>query len=236
MKKPLPRFHSPSGFASLLLASCIALTPFSAAHAQSVPSPKPAADDSWSYNTIDLWSSKVLTEMRLKTIGIDDDYIRLFIESKADSGTGELMMPRGFETTARADLNSVMMFCGERQEKLLYKWPLEPGKKWNFQIRQEMQANNNQSNGEATVLTNNFEAEVKGWETVDTPAGKFKAIKTVYKNNWTLDHNAAAGLIVITSWYSPQVKREIQSISETFSPDGLPEARTRQQLVSYQVK
>lgn len=220
-------------FAGLMLAACLVIAP--TAHAQSVPSPKPAAEDTWSYNTIDLWSSRELGQMTLKTIGVDDDYIRLFIESKANTGNGELMMPKAFETTGRADMNSVTMFRGEREEKIMYKWPLEPGKKWTFQIRQEVPVNNTEPDSESQVLTNQFEAEVKGWETIDTPAGKFKAIKTVYKNKWSLEHNPANGLVVITSWYSPQVKREVQSISETFTPEGMPEARTRQQLLSYQV-
>ncbi|MES2105072.1 MAG: hypothetical protein V4634_13725 [Pseudomonadota bacterium] len=234
MKNPTLRLRPAAAFASLALACCALIAP--AARAQSAPSPKLAADDTWSYSTIDLWSSRVLGEMTVKTLGVDDDFIRLFVENKSNSGNGELVMPRAYETTGRADLNSVMMFRGEREEKVLYKWPLEPGKKWSFQIHQELVANGGQPGGEPQVLTNHFEAEVKGWETVDTPAGKFKAIKTVYKNNWALDHQLANGLVVITSWYSPQAKREVQSISETFSPEGLPEARTRQQLVSYQVK
>ncbi len=229
-------FRYAARVAGLALLCGFAFAP--AAQAQSAAQPKPATDDSWSYNTVDLGSTRVLSEISMKTLGIEDKYVHLFIESKTNSGDGELEMPKAFETIDNADMNSVLSFRGERQDKILYKWPLEPGKKWSFQLRQEVPAGERTGEpfaSEMQVITNHFEAEVKGWEMVDTPAGRFKAIKTVYKNNWALESKLASGLVVITSWYSPQVKREVLSISETFTPDGLPQTRTRQQLLSYQV-
>ncbi|WP_394778387.1 hypothetical protein [Undibacterium sp.] len=234
--------HYPTSFrhtvslSSLLLLCGLAFAP--AVHAQSAAQPKPTTDDSWSYNTVDLGSARIVSEVSLKTVGIEDKYVHMFVESKTNNGDGELEMPKAFETTDNADMNSVLSFRGERQEKILYKWPLEPGKKWSFQLRQEVPGIDQPgepSASEMQVITNRFDAEVKGWETVDTPAGRFKAIKTVYKNNWALDSKLASGLVVITSWYSPQVKREVLSISETFTPDGQAQSRTRQQLLSYQV-
>ncbi|MES2070171.1 MAG: hypothetical protein V4488_07480 [Pseudomonadota bacterium] len=212
----------------------VSLVALNSAYAQSVQAPVPAAGNSWSYKTSDMWSAKLISESTLKTVGVSGEYVRIFYETKSASKNGEFVMPQTSESTTRADLNSVIMYKGERQENPWYKWPLEAGKKWSFQIKQELPPT-----GSATipqVMTQNIDAEVKGWETLELPAGKLKAIKIVYKSTWTAVNPASNGTSVSTTWYSPDVKRFVQYTSENFGPDGSPQARTLQQLVHYEVK
>jgi hypothetical protein len=85
-------------------------------------------------------------------------------------------------------------------------------------------------------MTMTVNAEVTGWETVDIPAGSFKALKLIYKTNWSTDNPPLSGTSTGTAWYSPDAKLPVQVVYEVFGADGSPQTRTKTQLVQYQVK
>ena len=205
-----------------------------AAQAQSVSAPAAEEGNTWEFQTLDLWSGKMTSRMTRKTIGVAGEYARMLYETTEVGKTGEFIKPRVNEGTMRADLNSNVMYRGEKQERTTYKWPLEPGKKWTYQIKEDLPLAANASTPQ--VITNTTEVEAKGWEPVEVPAGKFKALKLVYKNSWSTENPVSKGIGISTSWYCPDIKTVVQSTFESFEADGSPQTRTKSQLIRYSAK
>ena len=219
-------------FICTLFAACCLLV--SGAHAQSIAAPVAEEGNSWEFQTLDLWSGKTTSRMTRKTIGVAGEYARMLYETTDVGKAGEFIKPRVNEGTIRADLNSNIMYRGEKLERITYKWPLEPGKKWSYQIKEDLPLAANATTPQ--VITNNTDAEVKGWEVIEVPAGKFKALKLVYKNAWSTENPVSKGISISTSWYCPEIKTVVQSTYESFGADGSPQTRTKDQLIRYSAK
>ncbi|MDB5764797.1 MAG: hypothetical protein JWQ21_3792 [Herminiimonas sp.] len=204
-----------------------------AAQAQSIEAPIPTQGDSWQFQTINLWTSNLISRTSKKTIGASGEYVRSYFDTQSIGQNGEIMKPEVSEGTARADLNQVVMYRGEKQERTWYKWPLVQGKKWSHQIKEELPPIAGAT--QTRTITSTVNAEVIGWETLEVPAGKFKTMKIVYKTSWVMDSPSATGVGMSTSWYSPDAKINVQSVYESFGADGSPQVRTKTQLIHYQV-
>jgi len=213
---------------SIFLVAAISLT-INSARAQSVDAPVLTAGLKWDYQTTDMWSNKLILRQSTRVIGVAGDYARMSYESTPVGAKFELTKPTTSEGTVRADLNSSATYRGEKMDKIWYKWPLELGKKWNYVVKTDLAPVGTST--QPQVMTSNFAAEVKSFESIEVPAGKFKAIKIVYKGNWSTENPAASGTSVSTSWYSPEAKNFVQYTYEAFGADGVPQTRTIQQLV-----
>ena len=151
--------------------------------------------------------------------------------------TGEVGRPQQNEATLRADLNATSMSGSEKYEKLYYKWPLEPGKKWISQFKGDIAPAT--ANAAPQVITTTLNVEVKGWEKLSTPAGEFNALKIVAKGNWTVSNSTLAngsGTFTATRWYSPDAKSDVQYNYEAYGADGAPLTKTRQVLSNVNFK
>ncbi|MFZ6816237.1 hypothetical protein ACO0K3_17330 [Undibacterium sp. Rencai35W] len=200
--------------------------------AQSVRAPAIVEGDTWEFRTINMWSSKPISQFSKKTIGISGEYARMFYETRTLGKGEEFVKPQVSEGTVRTDLNMTVMFKNDKMEQTWYKWPLEPGKKWEFQYKQEFPSATNSAQIQVSIT--NTKAEVIGWETVEVPAGKFKALKIVYKNSWTMDNPTSSGTTQNIVWYSPDTKSSVQTTFESFGADGSPQTRTNQQLTRFE--
>jgi hypothetical protein len=104
---------------------------------------------------------------------------------------------------------------------------------------------------------------VVGWEDVEVPAGKFKALKIEAEGSWsgeiapqtTASAASQAGALGTTAvvqtvnvkaetvtgrlyqayWYAPEVKREVKSVEENYDTNGVRTARFTNDLESYKV-
>ena len=169
-----------------------------------------------------------------KTIGVAGEYERMLYETTDVGRAGEFIKPRVVEGTIRTDLNTNVMYRGEKLERTSYKWPLETGKKWSYQVKEDLPLAANATTPQ--VFITNTDVEVKGWETVEVPAGKFKAIKLVYKTSWTTENPVSKGNSTNSTWYCPDVKTIVMSTYESFGIDGSPQTRTKEHLIRYSAK
>jgi hypothetical protein len=217
--------------AMFLTSCCLAAN---VASAQSVSAPVAEEGNTWEFQTVDLWSGKMTSRLTRKTIGVSGEYARMMYETTDVGKAGEFVKPRVTEGTMRADLNFNVMYRGEKLERIAYKWPLEPGKKWSYQIKEDLPLAANATVPQ--VVTTNTDVEVKGWESIEVPAGKFKVLKLQYKNSWSTENPASKGITLATTWYCPEIKTIVQSTFESFGADGSPQTRTRDQLVRYSAK
>jgi hypothetical protein len=212
----------------LMFISCCTLN---TVNAQSVDAPVFTPGGHWDYQNYDLWSNRLTSRLATKVVGVSGDFVRMQYETTNVGDKGELMKPTVTEATIRSELNAYTMFRGERMEKVFYKWPLEPGKKWTYQYKNDLPPT-----GTATTpqtMTTNVNAEVVGWETIEVPAGKFKVLKIIYKANTITENPFSTAASTSMQWYSPDVKGEVQSSFEAIGADGMPQARTMRQLVQY---
>ena len=105
------------------------------------------------------------------------------------------------------------------QEARWLQWPLEPGQSWRFErpIAQGIQI---------------WETEVKGWEEVEVPAGKFRTIRVVIslvRNPDTLYTTQ------VTMWYSPEVKSYVKKTEYAAYEASIPVRRDTRELTHYQL-
>jgi hypothetical protein len=207
------------------------------AHAQSVQQPVFKEGDFWEYQMFDSWSNRMTSTFSKQVIGISGDFIRVSYDLREISKTGDISRPQQNEATLRADLNATSMSGGEKYEKLYYKWPLEPGKKWIAQFKGDLAPAT--ANAAAQVIATTLNVEVKGWEKLTTPAGDFNTLKIIAKGNWVTSNSTQAngtGTFTATRWYSPDARSDVQYTYEAFGADGAPLTKTRQVLSSVNLK
>lgn len=137
-------------------------------------------------------------------------------------------------------------------------FPLAPGKSWTVDYTE---ANPNRVH---TREQFHYVYEVKDWEDITVPAGKFKAVKIEAEGDWSADVpariDAAAGSHVDADsalamagtfkhgpqtftghvykaiWYVPEVGRWVKSVDEAFDANGERNERLTSTLESYNVK
>lgn len=105
------------------------------------------------------------------------------------------------------------------QEARWVQWPLEPGRTWKFEVPIA-----------AGIRT--WEAHVTGWEEVEVPAGKFKAIRVV------LDLIANPDPLLgwkTTVWYSPEVKWFVKKTDYGTYEASVPIRRDTRELKKYRL-
>lgn len=136
-------------------------------------------------------------------------------------------------------------------------FPLTVGKSWTLRYEEERPA---RTNFKSQLW--NFKYMISGFETVEVPAGKFKALKIEAEGDWTgevaaaqnvvqgtqTDQNGAsittkvenipagtklAGRSYKAFWYAPEVKRWVKSVEEYYSPGGSRSERYTSELESF---
>ncbi len=80
--------------------------------------------------------------------------------------------------------------------RLLYVWPLVPGRRWEQTVTRETPRDNQTEEITSTC-------QVKAEETITVPAGAFRALKIVC-------HNKRTDAFMYELWYSPEVKQVIR--------------------------
>ena len=213
--------------ATFLFLSAIA---FSNAFAQSpapVEAPEFVIGDRWVFRQVDLHNDEEQNKWENKVTGLQDDSVQFAGVTLAHKDASKV--GRSFKATAS---RSTLTFPDSRiveGKEVKFDFPLEVGKTWkyDYKIRRD------DGNG---FITLSAEAKVDGWEDVEVPAGKFKALKVthfiIYLNVNSSGRRTNRQLLK-TYWYSPQVKREVKYEYVDRSNVG---DRTRTELVEYEVK
>ena len=139
-----------------------------------------------------------------------------------------------------------------------YAFPMSVGKSWDLEYTDDHPSNKGHKSE-----THRLKYRVVGWEEVEVPAGKFKALKIEADGAWTGEiaprtaasvvtqagaqgTTAAAETVNITAetvtgrlyrayWYAPEVKREVKSVEENYDTNGVRSARFTNELESYKV-
>jgi hypothetical protein len=139
-----------------------------------------------------------------------------------------------------------------------FAFPMSVGKSWDLEFTDD-HPNNKAHKSE----TRRLKYHVVGWEDVEVPAGKFKALKIEADGMWTGEiaprtaasiatQSGAQGTAAVAQtvnvtaetvtgrlyqayWYVPEVKREVKSVEENYDTSGTRSARFTNELESYKV-
>jgi hypothetical protein len=210
---------------ALTTAALIATSP---ATSQTVPAPKVALGDTWTYRITDQWSGRPKGEFTTSVIGVLDDFVRLSTEAKSIAANGSGTLNPAVETTTRANMDTVYVINGKTSTRVNFAWPLSAGKQWNYEYAVSVP--------NAPNATFRVTAEATGWEDVQTAVGKFRALKVAHSGTWDAGSGAASGKVAWTYWYAAEVKSFIRYKIEMTGADGAPGLREVTELIAVRVQ
>ncbi len=110
----------------------------------------------------------------------------------------------------------------------LIEFPIEPGKTWQYAMTF--------TGAQGYDLVLRGTAKVAGWEDVQVPAGKFRALKIEHDSNLRGERGPFTANRKILVWYVPELKRWARYDFTQTSNRADSQNRFRFELVSFQVK
>ncbi len=173
---------------AVIYISCIALigsTVPTIAFAQKVDRPEIKIGDRWKMERKDGFTKVVQFTEEIAVVNVAPDKMTITLDGQPSVMTPDLSILEN----AR--------FQYEQPYDLL-KFPLESGKEWSFKPKWK-----NKQSGQ--TFSGTFDAEVKGFEKIQTPAGDFDAVKIEAKGY-------LAWSVRITYWYAPKAKAIVRMI------------------------
>lgn len=193
------------------------------AAAQAIPRPDVKKDDSWTYrgtNAVGPAQHIYVTEVT----HVDETVIITVTTVTDGKDINTVKNAREIDSTWTRDWNAVITHTGRIYvpHAGTFKFPLEPGSV--HDIRYELRRRSDARTLSAGVGS----GEVVGWESVEVPAGRFRAMKVRQRAVWQTPGIAGQSVFDIIFWYVPEVRRWVKL--ETTSMPPLIE-----ELVSYQL-
>ena len=187
-----------------------------------VPRPEVKIGDSWTYRRIDLQTNKP-TGFSLIRVTFANDRA---IQTTSHSGRKEQL-----DATWTAEWNAVSsprdgIFEPHRG---LLKFPLQAGA--TYKVVYDMK----RPQKGAFQAKHDRTAKVVGWEEVEVPAGKFRALKIEIEGTFQRVDKSIAGTAKNVIWYVPEVKRWVKWAFEIKASRG-PLNGFALELVEYKVQ
>jgi hypothetical protein len=188
-------------YVAIVLAAC--LTYCAPALAQRIERPVFHVGDTWTYRRVDepltFQSFREYSVTQVKTITkISPDEFELAVESISESGE------KTFSTEQSSlDFNDYVKLSSDqpRQEIRTWKWPVDVGDTWKYEYPVKAGAQV-------------WEARVVGWEEVEVPAGRFRALKV--EREMLSDPGGGKARTAIV-WFSPEAKVIVKRVDRANS-------------------
>jgi hypothetical protein len=224
-----------------------------AAHAASVDTPALKAGDTWAYTqTIETgtqgWVRKD-EQISVERVTSDSVMIALKLSGSDQPPVEEL---RGLDWSRSTDINGKQQVVSQPMA-----FPLSEGKKWDMSYTQE------HPDALHTSQTVHCKYVATGWEDIQVPAGKYKALKIEGDGEWSavlaphagvsaqglavpggtatftqsqrVAPRTISGRFYWAYWYVPALKRYVKSVEETYSTTGVRSKRITEELTSSQI-
>ena len=216
--------------AAALLAACA--TPPGSDALLARPEVKPG--DRWSYSAINHLTSAPGESYEVRATFADGNVI-MGVATWEDAAEGDVSWTAEWNavvssTDGMGMFDRVGVFD---PHSALFKFPLRVGASWNSVYEVQLPRRNDlRVRHERTV-------RVAGYEDVEVPAGRFRALKLVAEGTYRrLDFTRASGSTRTAVWYVPAVKRWVKLTHEEFSGTGgtRPAVQREDALVSFKVQ
>ena len=153
---------------------------------------------SWTYRSTNVLGPGV--QDHETRVSFADDKVILVVSTRKSDG-------KEFDSSWTSDWNAVTSHSGRmyRPHSGFYQFPLRVGDKYSIKFEFLRPRGNNVieiSTGTATVV---------GWETVEVPAGKFRAMKVEMKGTFQPFDGSRDYPVHSAQWYVPDVRRWVKS-------------------------
>ena len=222
--------------------------------AQSVGQPALQPQDTWTYRRTTETRPDTWRQVHFEGTVLRNSATTMLIQTKEVDSPNP---PR--EVLIGSDWSSFRSLSGK--ETVVHRpftFPMSAGKTWDLEFTDDHPGNKNHKSE-----TRRLKYRVVGWEDVEVPAGKFKAVKIEAEGSWTGEiapqttanissqtgvqgTTAVAQTVHVTAetvtgrlyqayWYAPEVKREVKSVEENYDTNGVRSARYTNELESYKV-
>ncbi|HWI36594.1 MAG TPA: hypothetical protein VNU64_09080 [Burkholderiales bacterium] len=172
-----------------------------AAHAQDAPRPDVKAGDTWVYQRTDFMDNHK-SVLKLQVTFANEKVIHVVQVSQ----TGDKEM----DSTSTAEWNTVVSARDGvfTPHSGLLHFPLHPGARWKSSYTVKFPRQDFDARHERWVT-------VVGWEDVQVPAGRFRALKVVSEGTVHRSDRPRPGDVSETVWYVPEVRRFVKWIFES---------------------
>jgi hypothetical protein len=224
------------------------------AYAQTAGQPVLQPQDTWTFRRTTETQPNVWRQVHFEGTVLRSSASTMLIQSKEVDSPNP---PR--EILIGSDWSTFRSLSGK--ETIVHRpftFPMSVGKSWDLEFIDD-HPNNKSHKSE----TRKLKYRVVGWEDVEVPAGKFKALKIEADGSWSGEiaprttastatqagaqgTTAVAQTVNVTAetvtgrlyqayWYAPDVKREVKSVEENYDTNGVRSARFTNELESYKV-
>jgi hypothetical protein len=223
------------------------------AHAQTADQPTLQAGDSWVYtDTVETGQQGFSRKDELITVERVDSTDVLVSTKQDGSNQAPVESMTGLDWSRSRDINGKQEVVNRP-----FDFPLREGKKWTVDYT-ELHPNRQHS-------SESFHSDyvVTGWEDIQVPAGKFRALKVEAEGQWTavlapaaiagsqaiatpgavttvtqaqhVGSRTASGRLYKAFWYVPAEKRFVKSVEEYYDSKGVRFQRFTSELSSSKV-
>jgi len=188
----------------------------------SVGKPEVKPGDRWTYRRVNYRSNATVETYELRVTFAQGDVIHgvfrrlqgIDTDAARTGGVPMLAAKKDDEADATwtSEWNSVSSPDGvvHRTHSGIFRFPLQPGVTYSreYEFRRPREGGRGQQ-GEQTV-------RVSGWEEVEVPAGRFRALKVQASGRYRRLDTNSTGTETTTCWYVPQVKRSVKCTYESW--------------------
>ena len=176
-----------------IAAACFCSMTALAQDQATVSQPDVGVGDSWAYLVIDPYTKETRGEWLFDVVEVSGSSIKT--ELNRDGSSSTRIYGRDWSLS---------------KDFLLFSFPLEAGKKWKSKTSYET--------SDCGPTSDDLTAEVKGWEDIKVPAGKFRALRIEHNGFWT--SRCGSGRKLWWYWYVPSVKHFVRFESRAWNPRG----------------
>ena len=187
-----------------------------------MPKPEVKPGDRWVYRRIDLWNNKQIGRPNFTVAFVNDKVINAVLKR----GQDEVDVTFTSEWNVVNDPGSGVY----NPHSGLLKFPLLVGARYpaRFELTRRKQG--------AYRVRMDVPMRVVGWEEVEVPAGKFRALKIEGHGAYRRQDVFGNGQIHYTFWYVPDVKRWVKYTMENTNFRGEPFTRETDELVEFKLQ
>jgi hypothetical protein len=167
-----------------------------------VARPELKPGDTWTYRRIDLWTNRPTATLETVVTFANEKVIQTTVRI-AGQGLGT---EGESDSTQTAEWNQVSSSTGMvfYPHNGLFKFPMGPGSAWDAKYEAK-----NPRQG-AFQVASDRKVRVVGWEEVEVPAGKFRALRIESTGNFQRIDMGVSGTTKDVLWYAPEVKRFVK--------------------------
>lgn len=188
-----------------------------------VASPRFKHGQQWAYRRINLWRNEEIERFHQEFVREETGRWKVvwtIIESEDRERRGSVTE----ETFSTATHGFADPGVTGQHEPL--RFPLNPGKSWDFSYTAKVKMNTIRVTQRALVI---------GWETVTVPAGSFRALRVEHRGTYAATDNTYhwSGRIRETYWYAPKAQRVVKREYHDTKGDGTTWDHWRDEMTEY---